>query len=84
MSKAGASLGYAAGNVIKVPFDKKLNPVSKQYEWIPTGVWTITKPAPQSSVPSVIGNMGDSVASEFFSKGVENQLKNKVQNDEKK
>ncbi|BDH46950.1 hypothetical protein TUM12370_29940 [Salmonella enterica subsp. enterica serovar Choleraesuis] len=44
LSKAGASVGYAAGNVLKVPFDKKLNPISKQYEWVPTGVWTITKP----------------------------------------
>ncbi|WP_264253684.1 VENN motif pre-toxin domain-containing protein, partial [Pantoea ananatis] len=63
LSKAGASAGYAAGNVIKVPMDKILNPVSKQYEWVPTGVWTITKPAPQSSVPSVMGNLGDSFVS---------------------
>uniref|UniRef100_UPI001F4DC294 VENN motif pre-toxin domain-containing protein n=1 Tax=Rosenbergiella epipactidis TaxID=1544694 RepID=UPI001F4DC294 len=63
LSKTGASAGYAAGNVIKVPMDKILNPVSKQYEWVPTGVWTITKPAPQSSVPSVIGNLGDTFVS---------------------
>jgi filamentous hemagglutinin len=63
LSKAGASAGYAAGNVIKVPMDKILNPVSKQYEWVPTGVWTITKPAPQSSVPSVMGNLGDTFVS---------------------
>ncbi|MGU9760052.1 hemagglutinin repeat-containing protein [Serratia marcescens] len=63
LSKAGASAGYAVGNVIKVPMDKILNPVSKQYEWVPTGVWTITKPAPQSSVPSVMGNLGDSFVS---------------------
>jgi filamentous hemagglutinin len=63
MSKAGASAGYATGNVIKVPMDKILNPVSKQYEWVPTGVWTITKPASQHPLPSIVGNMGDSVAS---------------------
>ncbi|BEO60055.1 hypothetical protein SMQE30_04780 [Serratia marcescens] len=63
LSKAGASAGYAAGNIIKVPMDKILNPVSKQYEWVPTGVWTITKPAPQSSVPSVMGNLGDTFVS---------------------
>ena len=57
MSKAGASAGYAAGNVIKVPFDKKLNPISKQYEWVPTGVWTITKPTPQHPLPSIIGHL---------------------------
>ncbi|KFD22553.1 hemolysin [Tatumella ptyseos ATCC 33301] len=63
VSKAGASAGYAAGNVLKVPFDKKLNPISKQYEWVPTGVWTITKPAPQHPLPSIIGNIGDSAVS---------------------
>ncbi|MCX8957730.1 hypothetical protein EHW65_10730 [Erwinia psidii] len=63
VSKAGASAGYAVGNVIKVPMDKVLNPVSKQYEWVPTGVWTITRPAPQTSVPSIMGNLGDTFVS---------------------
>ena len=63
LSKAGASAGYAAGNVIKVPMDKILNPVSKQYEWVPSGVWTITKPVSQHPLPSVAGNIGDSIAS---------------------
>lgn len=63
LSKAGASAGYAVGNVIKVPFDKKLNPISKQYEWVPTGVWTITKPAQQHPLPSIVGNIGDSAVS---------------------
>lgn len=62
-SKAGAGAGYATGNIIKVPMDKVLNPISKQYEWVPTGVWTITKPAPQNSVPSIMGNVGDSFVS---------------------
>jgi len=63
ISKVGASVGYATGNIIKVPMDKVLNPISKQYEWVPTGVWTITKPAPQHSLPSVVGNIGDSITS---------------------
>lgn len=62
-SKVGASAGYATGNIIKTPMDKVLNPISKQYEWVPTGVWTITKPAPQHSLPSVVGNIGDSITS---------------------
>ncbi|HGV6766749.1 TPA: hypothetical protein OFX93_RS26910 [Escherichia coli] len=31
LSKAGAGAGYATGNLIKIPMDKVLNPVSKQY-----------------------------------------------------
>ena len=41
----------------------RVNPISKQYEWIPTGVWTITKPAPQHPLPSIMGNVGDSAVS---------------------
>ncbi|HHT1573486.1 TPA: hemagglutinin repeat-containing protein [Klebsiella aerogenes] len=63
LSKAGAATGYAAGNILKVPADKIFNPVSKQYEWIPTGVWTISKPVPQSSVPSVAANVANSTVS---------------------
>ncbi|MBU9822653.1 VENN motif pre-toxin domain-containing protein [Rahnella sp. BCC 1045] len=70
VSKAGTGAGYAAGNIIKVPADKILNPVSKQYEWVPTGVWTITKPAPQSSIPSIIGNAGDSFTSGVVGDGL--------------
>ncbi|MCV3286607.1 hypothetical protein LZT24_21325, partial [Aeromonas veronii] len=77
LSKAGASVGYASGNVLKIPFDKKLNPISKQYEWAPTGVWTITKPVPQHPLPSIMGNVGDSVASSLFTEGSSEALKNK-------
>lgn len=63
LSKTGASAGYAIGNVLKVPFDKKFNPISKQYEWVPTGVWTITKPTSQHPLPSIVGNVGDSAVS---------------------
>ncbi|MDX5631163.1 MULTISPECIES: hypothetical protein [unclassified Brenneria] len=84
LSKAGASAGYAAGNILKIPFDKKFNPISKQYEWVSTGVWTITKPAPQSSVPSIVGNIGDSAASGFFNSGVDNYLKINGESNEKK
>jgi filamentous hemagglutinin len=51
------------GNVIKIPFDKVFNPVSKQYEWVQTGIWTISKPVSQSSVPSVAANIVDSAVS---------------------
>ncbi len=77
LSKTGASVGYVAGNLIKVPFDKKLNPISKQYEWVPTGVWTISKPVPQNPLPSIVGNAGDSVASGLFTEGMNEALKNK-------
>ncbi len=63
LSKAGASTGYATGYVLKMPFDSKFNPISKQYEWIPTGVWTITRPVPRNPLPSIIGNVSDSAAS---------------------
>ncbi len=84
LGKTGASVGYTAGNVIKAPMNKVLNPVSKQYEWVPIGIWTITKPAPQSIIPSVAGNVGDSVASGFFNSGIEAYLKNSENHNEQK
>ncbi|NIG76587.1 VENN motif pre-toxin domain-containing protein [Klebsiella sp. Ap-873] len=72
-SKASAGTGYAVGNMIKIPFDNVFNPVSKKYDWVQTGVWTISKPVPQSTVPSVAANVADSVASGFV-----NQSANKV------
>ncbi len=73
--KTGAPAGYAAGNILKVPMNKVLNPVSKQYEWVPIGIWTITKPVPQSIIPFVAGNIGDSAGSGFFNAGAEYYLK---------
>ncbi|WP_215847740.1 adenylate cyclase [Candidatus Pantoea bituminis] len=70
LSKAGASAGYATGNVIKIPFDKKLNPISKQYEWVPTGVWTITKPVAVNPVPNLVGNIVGSGTSESTISGL--------------
>ena len=81
MSKAGASAGYAAGNVIKVPMEKILNPVSKQYEWVPTGVWTITKPVPQNPLPSIVGNVGNSITSGLVPGYLEKNWR--LRNDEK-
>ncbi|MBC3212504.1 adenylate cyclase [Serratia fonticola] len=77
LSKAGAATGYAAGNILKIPADKIFNPVSKQYEWIPTGVWTITKPAPQNSLPSILGNTGNAASSGAFTEEMNEALKNK-------
>ncbi|MDX5631162.1 MULTISPECIES: hypothetical protein [unclassified Brenneria] len=84
LSKAGASVGYAAGNIIKVPMDKKLNPVSKKYEWVSTGVWTITKPTPQNNLPSLSGNVADSAASGWFSDALQNSIKDKEHNNASK
>ncbi|MDC9616315.1 hemagglutinin repeat-containing protein, partial [Xenorhabdus khoisanae] len=84
ISKGGASVGYAIGNTIKVPFNKILNPVSKEYEWQPIGIWTITKPASKSSIPSTVGNIGDSAASGLFNSGVGNAIENKEKQNEKK
>ncbi|WP_445262818.1 hemagglutinin repeat-containing protein, partial [Pseudomonas sp. JAI120] len=81
LSKAGASVGFAVGNTIKAPLDKLLNPVSKQYEWMPTGIWTISRPASQSSVPSIFGNLGDSVSSGFFNSGADFYLKKRDNNE---
>ncbi|MBD2816617.1 adenylate cyclase [Xenorhabdus sp. Flor] len=84
ISKGGASTGYAIGNTIKVPFNKILNPVSKEYEWQPIGIWTITKPASKSSIPSTVGNLGDSAASGLFNSGFGSTIENKGKQDEKK
>ncbi|WP_234480214.1 hypothetical protein [Erwinia sp. S38] len=77
LSKSGTAAGYAAGNVLKVQADKIFNPVSKQYDWVPTGVWTITKPVPQSSIPSIFSNSGNSVISGGLTEGVNEALKDK-------
>ncbi|MGJ0624675.1 hypothetical protein [Xenorhabdus bovienii] len=84
ISKGGASAGYAVGNVIKVPMEKILNPISKQLEWEPIGIWTITRPASKSSIPSTVGNLGDSAASGLFNSGVGSAMENKEKQDEKK
>ncbi|WP_339421871.1 hypothetical protein [Photorhabdus akhurstii] len=84
LSKGGASAGYAAGNVIKVPMGKVLNPISKQYEWEPIGIWTITKPVKQSSIPSVAGNVGDSAVSGWFNSTVGGAMQEGKQQNEKK
>ncbi|MGR2858993.1 Contact-dependent inhibitor A, partial [Erwinia sp. 1181_3] len=84
LSKTGASVGYVAGNIIKIPMDKKLNPIYKKYEWVPTGVWTITKPVPQNNLPSLSGNVADSAASGWFSDALQNSIKNKDNNDANK
>ncbi|OTA16719.1 hemagglutinin-related protein [Xenorhabdus beddingii] len=84
LSKGGASAGYAAGNVIKVPMQKVLNPISKQYKWEPIGIWTITKPVKQSSVPSVAGNVGDSAVSGWFNSTVGGAMQEGKQQNEKK
>ncbi|MFK0531170.1 adenylate cyclase [Escherichia coli] len=62
-SKVGVGCCYGTCYLYTVPMDQVSNPGTKQYGWVPTGVWTITKPAQQSSVPSIMGNLGDSFVS---------------------
>lgn len=83
VGKAGATVGFGIGNMVKLPLEKGLNPLSKQYEWVPAGIWTITKPAPPSSIPSIAGNLGDSTASGLFNKSVEYYMKKRDLNEKK-
>jgi hypothetical protein len=55
-----SGIGYIGGKIFQGPLEKLYNPISKQYEWIPIGIWTITKPAPQSTIPA---NGGSAVSS---------------------
>ncbi|WP_231573058.1 hypothetical protein, partial [Yersinia similis] len=84
ISKGGASVGYAIGNTIKVPFNKIFNPVSKEYEWQPIGIWTITRPASKSAIPSTMGNLGGSTASGLFNSGIGSAMENKEKQGENK
>lgn len=52
--------GYLGGKMFQGPLEKMFNPISKQYEWVPIGKCTITNPAPQSSIPAIIGGAADS------------------------
>ncbi|WP_353193401.1 hemagglutinin repeat-containing protein [Pandoraea pnomenusa] len=82
LGAAGASAGYTIGNIIKVPMNKIMNPISKQYEWQPVGFWTITKPTPQNIVPSVAGNTADSAASSLVNKILESNSTNEANKNE--
>lgn len=72
VSSVGASGGYATGSILKIPTEKIFNPISKSYELIPTGIFTITKPIPRSNIPSITGNIGDSALSGAFSTSINN------------
>jgi filamentous hemagglutinin len=80
LSTIGAGAGSIAGSIIKVPLDKMLNPISKQYEWVSTGVWTISKPVSPDPLPSILGNISDSGVSGM----VQDKLKNGGTENEKK
>lgn len=77
LSKTSSSIGSAAGASIQIPMNKFVNPISKKYEWFPTGVWTITKPAPKNNISAILGNVADSTGSELSNKWMENKSKNK-------
>ncbi|OCG10900.1 hypothetical protein A9G09_12430 [Gilliamella sp. wkB292] len=77
-----SGVGYFGGKLLKGSLQKVFNPVSKQYEWVPIGIWTITKPAAQSSVPAISGSALDSGLSEITQKVINIKLK-KTENEKK-
>ncbi len=70
-----SGVGYFGGKWFEGSLQKAFNPVSKQYEWIPIGMWTITKPAPQSSIPAIGGSAVDSL----IGGAVEDRLNNYIE-----
>ncbi|MCX8640836.1 VENN motif pre-toxin domain-containing protein, partial [Gilliamella sp. B3172] len=76
-SAIGSGFGYLGGKMLQGPLEKLFNPVSKQYEWIPIGIWTITKPAQQSSIPAIVGSAADSAVGEVINHEIDTYLKNK-------
>ncbi|WP_319002060.1 hemagglutinin repeat-containing protein [Edwardsiella piscicida] len=66
ISSALSRLGYSAGKLVELPFDKTLNPMKPWKDWIWTGVgFGISKPLPINPVPGVAGNITGSVTTEY-------------------
>ncbi|MCX8619154.1 hypothetical protein J3U42_12220, partial [Gilliamella sp. B2923] len=76
-SAIGSGFGYLGGKMLQGPLEKLFNPVSKQYEWIPIGIWTITKPASQSSIPAISGGVVDSATGELIDNKINDLMKSK-------
>jgi hypothetical protein len=70
-----SGIGYIGGKIFQGPLEKLYNPISKQYEWIPIGIWTITKPAPQSPIPTWIGGAANSSITESVANKIGDYLK---------
>ena len=66
ISGAASGLGYGAGKLVELPFDKVLNPMKPWKDWIWTDVGMgISKPLPINPVPGVAGNITGSVTTEY-------------------
>ncbi|WP_246758244.1 VENN motif pre-toxin domain-containing protein [Erwinia phyllosphaerae] len=67
ISGAASGLGYGAGKLVELPFDKVLNPMKPWKDWIWTDVGMgISKPLPINPVPGMAGNASGSTATEIF------------------
>ncbi|ELO4994199.1 VENN motif pre-toxin domain-containing protein [Escherichia coli] len=66
ISGAASGLGYGAGKLVELPFDKVLNPMKPWKDWLWTDVGMgISKPLPINPVPGVAGNITGSVTTEY-------------------
>ena len=67
ISGAASGLGYGAGKLVELPFDKVLNPMKPWKDWIWTDVGMgISKPLPINPVPGMAGNASGSAATEIL------------------
>ncbi|HDX8593533.1 TPA: hypothetical protein RQN76_004414 [Aeromonas dhakensis] len=71
-SGVGASIGYGVGKVIETPLNGAFNPNWKNYEWIDLGLGISKQPRPDLT-PSTVGNVANSIVSEFSSDMSKNQ-----------
>ncbi|MDF7666466.1 DUF637 domain-containing protein [Orbaceae bacterium ESL0727] len=75
ISSISSGVGYIGGKWLEGSLQKIFNPIAKQYEWVPVGIWSITKPASNSSIPSVTGNAFNSGLSEITQEGIKYYIK---------
>lgn len=66
ISGAASGLGYGAGKLVELPFDKVLNPMKpwKDWLWVEVGMG-ISKPLPVNPVTGIAGNVTSSVTTEY-------------------
>ena len=62
-----SGMGYGAGKLVELPFDKVLNPMKPWKDWIWTDVGMgISKPLPINPVPGIAGNTAGSAVTEIL------------------
>ncbi|EKZ3167107.1 TPA: hemagglutinin repeat-containing protein [Klebsiella aerogenes] len=62
-----SGMGYGAGKLVELPFDKVLNPMKPWKDWIWTDVGMgISKPLPINPVPGIAGNAAGSAVTEIL------------------